>query len=451
MGDHRTISARLAALVPHLYVCMPPERSDGRGLVVSVALDGARFSPATNPARVHSSDTNRFRFRCIGATPSGRLAFAATWWSKDFVLVNPITGVRQSIDVGVSPLPRRVLVAGDSLFAVEGNGLDLILWRQAPGSGEERSWSRTRCALHQHPIKPILSAVNCNGCYYLLHVDGSLSTVDATAPPPLRMEKLPVARPMDPFHAEVMSQLAMSATEVLNSMDNQNHMTIEVDNQVYQVYHMPDMVPKPRNNSNAAKGTRSQRTCFYCRNPGHKIANCPYYEPVNETKSTGTNMKNEVPHAPVPFIGVQSEVPEKHQEQEAQNNMDGTYPKSPSGVTSILERMNALKGSLKKVRKEVTNLTKTLQLTNTRDKYNQKRKNNSQVGGQATFGMLKKPRNTVKGHAFHQPNNVHEGSSGATLPPKVDRRVARTSRTCFACHKRGHLIADCPEFPGHKQ
>ncbi|TVU32643.1 hypothetical protein EJB05_24384, partial [Eragrostis curvula] len=211
-----TISARLVALVLHLYVCMPPERSDRRGLVVSVALDVARFSPATNPARVHSSDTNRFRFRCIGATPSGRLAFAATWWSKDFVLVNPITGVRQSIDVGVSPLPRRVLVAGDSLFAVEGNGLDLILWRQAPGSGEERSWSRTRCALHQHPIKPILSAVNCNGCYYLLHVDGSLSTVDATAPPPLRMEKLPVARPMDPLGAFfVNTHLVESDGEVL--------------------------------------------------------------------------------------------------------------------------------------------------------------------------------------------------------------------------------------------
>ncbi|TVU33160.1 hypothetical protein EJB05_24946, partial [Eragrostis curvula] len=227
-------------------------------------------------------------------------------------------------------------------------------------------------------------------------------------------------------------QLATSTTEDFNQMDNQDHVTIEVENRIFHVYHEPDLVPKQRNKGNAAKGTRSQRTCFYCRNPGHKIAYCPYYEPVDGAKSTETSMKNEVPHALVPFIEVQSEVPEKHQEQEARNDMDSTYPKSPSGVTSILERMNALEELMKKVSKEVTNLTKALQLTNTRDKHNQKRKNNSQACGQATFGKLKKLRNIAKAHSFHQLYNVHESSSGATLPPKVNPRIARTNESHIA-------------------
>ncbi|TVU32644.1 hypothetical protein EJB05_24385, partial [Eragrostis curvula] len=163
-----TVSSLLVTPVPHLYVCMPADDESGRrGLVVSVALDGSR--------------TQRF-----------------------------------------DPLQRRVLAAGsggDSLFAVDRK--DLVLWRKAPGGGgETEKWSWSWCAmaakLHQRPINPISSAVNCNGCLYLLRVDGSLSMVDTTAPAPLRMEKLSVARLVDPFGAlRVSGHLLESDGEVL--------------------------------------------------------------------------------------------------------------------------------------------------------------------------------------------------------------------------------------------
>ncbi|TVU32637.1 hypothetical protein EJB05_24378, partial [Eragrostis curvula] len=220
-----TVAALRATPAPHLYVCMPPDNtSDRRGLVASVVLeDGALAgggAPATIPARVHSSETNGMR--CIGATPSGRVAFGAGCFSDNVVLVNPITGAQQSIHVGKSrtgmdPRYNQVLAAGaggvDSLFAVD--GYQLMLWRQAPGDGEE--WSTCAvAATWEHLRSPILSAVNCNGCYYLLHVDGSLSMVDATAPPPLRMEKLPVARLVVPLGDHYVSgHLIESEGEVL--------------------------------------------------------------------------------------------------------------------------------------------------------------------------------------------------------------------------------------------
>lgn len=59
-----------------------------------------------------------------------------------------------------------------------------------------------------YPTTPILSAVNCNGCFYLLHKDGCLSKVDTTSPPPIRMEKLSVASLADQFGAFSMKNNA---------------------------------------------------------------------------------------------------------------------------------------------------------------------------------------------------------------------------------------------------
>ncbi|TVU12813.1 hypothetical protein EJB05_46474, partial [Eragrostis curvula] len=193
-----TVSARLARPVPHLFLCTPPDiKSATRGLVVSVPLDGAPPTPI--PSRVRSSETNGLR--CIGAAPSGRVAFAAGWWSPDVVLVNPVTGAVQRVDVGVpclDPRHSRVMAAGagdDSFFAVE--GYKLTLWQRRQGAGEKdeeaASWWRSVVNATLNPTNNIVSAVNCNGCYYLLHEDGSLSKVDATSPPPLCIEKFPVA------------------------------------------------------------------------------------------------------------------------------------------------------------------------------------------------------------------------------------------------------------------
>jgi hypothetical protein len=193
-----TVSARLARPVPHLFLCTPPHASARRGLVASVPLDGARPTVVV-PARVRSSDTNGMR--CIGATPGGgRVAFAAGWWSADVVLVNPVTGALDRVAVGrpcLDPRHSRVLAAGaaedgDAFFAVE--GYELVLWRhkQALQGNDDACWSRCDVTATLDPTNNIVSAVNCNGCFHLLHEDGRLSAVDAASAPPLRMEKLPV-------------------------------------------------------------------------------------------------------------------------------------------------------------------------------------------------------------------------------------------------------------------
>jgi hypothetical protein len=217
-----TVSARLARPVPHLFLCTPPHASPRRGLVASVPLDGARSPPpaAVVPARVRSSDTNGMR--CIGATPGGgRVAFAAGWWSADVVLVNPVTGALDRVAVGeprLDPRHSRVLAPGgaedgDAFFAVE--GYELVLWRHKQallGNDDDACWSRCDVTATLDPTNNIVSAVNCNGRFYLLHEDGRLSAVDAASPPPLRMEKLPVNRLPDQFGA---GRLVESDGEVL--------------------------------------------------------------------------------------------------------------------------------------------------------------------------------------------------------------------------------------------
>ncbi|KAK3156561.1 hypothetical protein QOZ80_2AG0108820 [Eleusine coracana subsp. coracana] len=196
-----TVSTRLARPVPHLFLCTPPSiDSPRRGLVVSVPLDGAPTTVV--PSRVRSSDTNGLR--CIGATPGGgHVAFAAGWWSRDVVLVNPVTGALQRVNVGepcLDPRFSRVLApgsGGDAFFAVE--GYKLVLWRQRGGNKE--AWSRCAVTGTLNPTNNIVSAVNCKGCFYLLLQDGCLSKVDATAPAqaPLHIEKLPVPSLADQF------------------------------------------------------------------------------------------------------------------------------------------------------------------------------------------------------------------------------------------------------------
>jgi hypothetical protein len=200
-----TVSERLARPVPHLFVYLPADnKSDRRGRVVPVPIGygddvgGARLAPAVIPNRVLLADTNGLA--CIGAMPSGHLAFA-NWWSKHLVLINPITGARQSVQVEE---PRRSLVlaaasGGDSFISV---GTDeLTLWRRAgDGGGEE--WSRwTVPAAATHGIINIAWAAVCGGCFYILDDDGHVFVIDVGAPPPLRVEKLPVASLFDGDHA----------------------------------------------------------------------------------------------------------------------------------------------------------------------------------------------------------------------------------------------------------
>lgn len=197
-----TVSGRLARPVPHLFIYLPPagNTSDRRGLVVSVPLHGGggRAAPAVRiPSRVRLADTNGLA--CIGAMPSGQLAFANWWWANDnrLVLVNPITGAKQSVDVGE---PRRdpVLAAGDGdSFVSIGADQLMLCWR--PGGGEEWSKSTVGVAPAAHWAVNIVSAAFCNGCFYILDKDGNVSVIDVAAPPPLRMEKLPVASLLDQF------------------------------------------------------------------------------------------------------------------------------------------------------------------------------------------------------------------------------------------------------------
>ncbi|PVH65959.1 hypothetical protein PAHAL_1G112300 [Panicum hallii] len=192
------VSERLARPVPHLFVYLPPDnKSDRRGVVVSVPMDSGGPPAEVIPNRVRLADTNGLR--CIGAMPSGCLAFANwCWWDTGVLLVNPITGARRRLDV--ERLCRDpVIAAGGAADSFISIGTDkLVLWWRAGGGEEWSKWTVAAPAA-AHRTDGIMSVVNCNGRFYILDRDGQVSLIDATAPPPLLIEKLPVVSLCEQF------------------------------------------------------------------------------------------------------------------------------------------------------------------------------------------------------------------------------------------------------------
>ncbi|KAG2657663.1 hypothetical protein PVAP13_1KG199600 [Panicum virgatum] len=186
------VTERLARPVPHLFVYLPPDnKSDRRGVVVSVPIDSGGPPAEVIPNRVRLADTNGLR--CVGATPSGCLAFANwCWWDTGVLLVNPITGARQRLD-GERLCRDPVIASGGAADSFISIGTDkLVLWWRAAGGGEEWSKWTVAAPVAARRTDGIMSVVNCNGRFYILDRDGQVSLIDATAPPPLLIENLPV-------------------------------------------------------------------------------------------------------------------------------------------------------------------------------------------------------------------------------------------------------------------
>ncbi|RLN10024.1 uncharacterized protein C2845_PM11G18220 [Panicum miliaceum] len=192
------VSERLARPVPHLFVYLPPDnKSDRRGVVVSVPMDSGGPPAEVIPNRVRLADTNGLR--CVGATPSGCLAFANwCWWDTGVLLVNPITGARRGLEV--ERLCRDpVIAAGGAADSFISIGTDkLVLWWRAGGGEEWSKWTVAAPAA-AHRTDGIMSVVNCSGRFYILDRDEQVSLIDATAPPPLLVEKLPVVSLREQF------------------------------------------------------------------------------------------------------------------------------------------------------------------------------------------------------------------------------------------------------------
>ncbi|TKW36832.1 hypothetical protein SEVIR_1G007900v4 [Setaria viridis] len=188
-----TVSERLARPVPHLFVYLPADHgSDRRGVVFSVSMHSG-YPPEVIPSRVRLADTNGLG--CVGAMPSGRLAFANFCWCETSVLlVNPITGARQRIHVEKLRGNPVIAAGGADSFVSIGIG-ELMFWRRS--GGEE--WSKRSVAAGGYPLDAIMSVANCNGRFYILDKEGYVFLVDATAPPPLCIEKLPAASLFDRF------------------------------------------------------------------------------------------------------------------------------------------------------------------------------------------------------------------------------------------------------------
>ncbi|RCV04526.1 hypothetical protein SETIT_1G008000v2 [Setaria italica] len=199
--------------VPHLLVTevfyTPPSHNPSsvpcafnrRGAIVSVPLDGAaagvgkaRHPSAAIRRRGRLADLYRRCVSFIGATPHGRLAFAG---SRGVFLVNPVTDALRGVDT-VGYCQKAVVAAaaghGCSLFVSLGSLFaPPTLWRlDEDGEG----WSKWPVAATSEQTVDILSA------------DGSVSRVDAGKPPPLLMEKLPVASLADNFSPPCNKTLA---------------------------------------------------------------------------------------------------------------------------------------------------------------------------------------------------------------------------------------------------
>ncbi|CAN6251103.1 unnamed protein product [Urochloa humidicola] len=204
--------------VPHLLVTevfyTPPSHNpcafNRRGAVLSVPLDGdaataARYTSAPISRRGRLADLYRRCMSFLGATPrGGRLAFAG---SRGVFLVNPVTDALQGFNT-MGYCQNAVLAAGASggggdcgIFVSLGAVLaPPVLWR-LEDDGER--WSECPLAATGEQTGDVVAAVSCSGkgcCfYYLLHEDGSVSRVDGGEPPPLRVEKLPVASLLEHF------------------------------------------------------------------------------------------------------------------------------------------------------------------------------------------------------------------------------------------------------------
>ncbi|CAN6243869.1 unnamed protein product [Urochloa humidicola] len=198
-------SERLARPVPHLFVSLSPDiKSDRRGVVVSVSLDlddtAAGHPPAAViPSRVRLADTNGLR--CVGALPSGRLAFANFCWCETTVLlVNPITGARRSVHVDRLRQINPVLAAGcDDSFISVSNGGELLIWRRTTGGAGGEEWLKLTAEAGGHRTYAFVSVANCKGCFYMMDWEGYVFTIDAAAAPPLRVEKLTAASLFEQF------------------------------------------------------------------------------------------------------------------------------------------------------------------------------------------------------------------------------------------------------------
>ncbi|CAL4888582.1 unnamed protein product [Urochloa decumbens] len=202
---------------PHLFVTTetvhrsPSEPPHRRGSLVAVPLDGSELpSPAIIPARPHQADLLSLGFRCIGATPSGLLAFHDASSNVAVVLANPATDELRRIDVGYGLMHHRALQTisaggggGGGFFYQDAVG-DLTIWRRRPAGGCD-DWSKltVRRAAEQWATRAttILSVASSGdgAAAYILHEDGWVCKVDITTATPwlLSMERLPVPSLVD--------------------------------------------------------------------------------------------------------------------------------------------------------------------------------------------------------------------------------------------------------------
>ncbi|CAL4970085.1 unnamed protein product [Urochloa decumbens] len=197
-------------VAPHLLVTevfyTPPSHNpcafNRRGAIISVPLDGdvvtaARYTSAPIRRRGRLADLHRRCMSFLGAAPRGRLAFAG---SRGVFLVNPVTDALQGFYT-MGYCQNAVLAAGGGCGIFVSLGAVLAppaLWRLDDCG---KRWSECPLAATGEQTGDVVAAVSSGkGCfYYLLHEDGSVSRVDAGEPPPLRMEKLPVASLVDHF------------------------------------------------------------------------------------------------------------------------------------------------------------------------------------------------------------------------------------------------------------
>lgn len=151
-----------------------------RGSIVSVPLDGSIGKARPTSAAIHRrgrlADLYRRCVPFIGATSRGHLAFAA---SNHVFLLNPVTDALHCIDT-FGYCNKAVLANGGhgcNVFVSLGALLSQpALWR-LDEDGER--WSKYPVANTGDQTGDIMSAVNCNGCFYLLHEDGCVSKIDS--------------------------------------------------------------------------------------------------------------------------------------------------------------------------------------------------------------------------------------------------------------------------------
>ncbi|XBH97400.1 hypothetical protein VPH35_127068 [Triticum aestivum] len=216
-----TISERLARPSPHLLaleVPLGPTRSTcsssqrRRGAIFSLPIDQEESPAPVMPARLPAAFSHATGIELSGALPSGDFSFVE---ENRVVLVNPVTGTLQSIEM-YGPRRRfevepqlRAAAGANALFVTECLGSISLLWC------EEERWFEEKLLRPEVFMGYGGFVAYADGIFYAMDYNGFTYIVDRRGPLPWGLKKLGAPSILKQYSPIPYAHLLVSEGEVI--------------------------------------------------------------------------------------------------------------------------------------------------------------------------------------------------------------------------------------------